>query len=55
MLGLLFEKMQYIHLDKQVEKLKIGLFEKVKVTFQKLCLFWVPMIIYRTRAIITSS
>ena len=30
-------------LDKQVEKLEIGLFKKVKVTFQKLFLFWVAM------------
>ena len=32
-----------------MEKLKIGLFKKVKVTFQKLCLFWVPMIRYLER------
>ena len=48
-LWVLFEEMQHIYLDKEVEKLKIGLFKKLKVTFQKLCLFRVPMIRYLKR------
>ena len=36
--------MQYIHLDKQIEKLKIGLFKKIQII-----LFWVPMIRYLER------